>query len=113
MLNKDKQLIYDGIDFGLGKNDSCIPGSYITFRREYAWEVGKVTKVWTVMGGAELIGRVRWFGRWRKYSFFPAPLSVYEEVREIAFFCETATRLHKAAKKASIKKHDQLPCGQV
>jgi hypothetical protein len=28
--------------------------------------------------GYTLLGRVKWFGRWRKYSFFPMPETVYE-----------------------------------
>jgi len=100
-MKRDKQIIYDGIDFGLEKDDSCIPGSYIAFHREHAQEFGKVTKVWSVMNGAVILGRVRWFGRWRKYSYLPSPLTVYEEVclREIAYFCEIATKFHRALKK--------------
>jgi len=27
-----------------------------------------------------LLGRIRWFGRWRKYSFFPCDDTVFETV---------------------------------
>ncbi len=57
------------------------------------------TKVWAVMpkdSGYEL-GFVSWYGPWRKYCFSPMPHTVFEQVclREIAQFCETATRTHK------------------
>lgn len=26
----------------------------------------------------ECIGEIKWYGRWRKYSFFPEPNTVYE-----------------------------------
>lgn len=59
------------------------------------------TKVWSILnnyGDGEL-GTVQWFSRWRKYSFFPADNTVYEEVclREIADFCQRKTTEHKAA----------------
>lgn len=49
------------------------------------------------------IGSVQWYGRWRKYAFFPNFLTVFEEVclREIASFCEEATRAHKAQRRQS------------
>lgn len=64
------------------------------------------TKVWTVMsaidspkgdGGAEL-GEVRWWSHWRKYAFFPNPNTLFEQLclREIANFCETQTKQHRA-----------------
>jgi hypothetical protein len=101
----DRQLIYDSIDFCLNKDSSFIPGSYISFRREHAQELGKATKIWTVSEGVILdgpeLGQVRWFGRWRKYSFFSEAGKVFEEtcLREIAYFCETATRFHKVSLK--------------
>jgi hypothetical protein len=108
-----REIIYNGIEFGLDKGDSHIAGSFISFNRRYSLEVGKVTKVWLVLTCSPIteLGEVRWFGRWRKYGFFPAPDTVFEQdcLREIAFFCETATRFHKAGKKkaaaASISLH--------
>ena len=50
-------------------------------------------------GDAEL-GQVRWFGRWRRYAFFPAIGTIYEPtcLRDIADFCERQTLSHKAVK---------------
>ena len=41
----------------------------------------------------QLLGQVRWFPRWRKYSFFPRPDRVFESscLRDIADFCERET----------------------
>lgn len=38
----------------------------------------------------EVIGHIKWFGKFRSYSFFPLPDTVYEKVclRDIANFCE-------------------------
>ena len=57
------------------------------------------TKVWAVCskdGG--IIGRVSWYGPWRKYCFFPQPDTVYEQIclREIAQFCERETQKHRS-----------------
>lgn len=65
----------------------------------------KKTRVWLVMPktcdtGLIPIGAVAWYGPWRKYAFYPAPQTLFEQVclREIATFCEEATREHKAKK---------------
>lgn len=65
-------------------------------------DTGK-TLVWDVVAqrdGAKL-GEVKWFGRWRKYCFFPID-SIFEEVclREIAAFIEGETKRHRAKKRA-------------
>ena len=62
------------------------------------------TAVWLVLtkdsekedAGHEL-GQVRWFGRWRKYAFFPAMNTVYEQtcLRDLAAFCERETSAHR------------------
>jgi len=57
------------------------------------------TKTWTVFGrdGGGRIGQIAWLGKWRKYCFFPALDTVFEQVclREIADFCEHETRHHR------------------
>ena len=67
-------------------------------------ELGKSTSgktsafgVFTKDGGIEL-GWVKWFGRWRKYSFFPTSNTIFEEtcLRDIAEFIQEKTREHKA-----------------
>ena len=47
-----------------------------------------------------LLGDIRWFSRWRKYSFNPYNNTTYEEtcLREIAEFCERETKKYKGKK---------------
>ena len=56
------------------------------------------TKIWMVrnMEARLSLGKVRWFGRWRQYAFFPEPELVFEKtcLRTIADFCERNTRSH-------------------
>ncbi len=44
-----------------------------------------------------LLGYVKWFGRWRQYTFFPERETVFNPVcmREIADFCQYATERHR------------------
>ena len=46
------------------------------------------------------LGGIAWFGKWKKYAFFPNKGTVYDEtcLREIAEFCVSQTRLHKEKK---------------
>lgn len=71
-------------------------GTWIRFVAEGVTRTGK-TECWTVMS-RDGLGHVRWFGRWRKYAFFPAEGAVFEEVclREIANFCQARTKEHRA-----------------
>lgn len=72
-------------------------GTWISAIRQGASPSGK-TQVWRIeaMGGVTL-GLVRWFGPWRKYAFYPASGTVYEEVclRELAEFCAARTQNHR------------------
>lgn len=42
------------------------------------------------------LGAIKWFGRWRRYCFFPGSNTVFDTgcLEEIANFCDTKTRLH-------------------
>ena len=57
------------------------------------------TLTWNVVAkeGVATLGRVAWFGRWRRYCFFPSVETVFEQdcLRSIASFCEDQTRRHK------------------
>lgn len=57
------------------------------------------TWVWAIKAkeGGDLLGLVKWFGRWRKYCFYPQPDCIFEEdcLRDIAQFVSNATRLHR------------------
>ena len=61
------------------------------------------TRIWEVYnrydGGS--LGRIAWFGRWRKYGFYPWPETVFEEVcmRELSDFIVARTKEQRAARK--------------
>jgi hypothetical protein len=68
---------------------------WITIEHRGTSASGK-TDVWTVRPNEadEVIGVISWFGRWRRYAFFPANNTVFEQdcLRDIANFCEHATK---------------------
>lgn len=83
-------------------------GSYIIFRNMGPTPIGKTkwtkTNVYEVTDETNFpLGRISWFGRWRKYSFMPSASCVFEEtcMRDIAQFIEEETKAHKAKKKAA------------
>lgn len=60
------------------------------------------TRIWHIITRDEnqfILGEVKWFGRWRKYAFFPSEhiVGVFEEdcLRDIADFIEAQTKEHK------------------
>lgn len=57
------------------------------------------TKLWLVRNKYEgdLLGRIRWWPTWRKYTFAPEPGCVFEEVcmRELSQFLVNETHAHK------------------
>lgn len=65
------------------------------------------TDTWVVVAkdGDDRLGEVRWFGRWRQYSFFPTldGESVFERqcLRDIANFLERKTTDHRVNRGAS------------
>jgi hypothetical protein len=79
-----------------------IMAKYIKFKHVGYSKSGK-TKNWKVLTTDDsdfLLGIVGWFARWRKYSFYPTPHSVFEQtcLRDIATFCENETKKHKERK---------------
>jgi len=63
----------------------------------------------------EPLGMVQWFNRWRKYCFFPAPDTVFEQdcLRDIAHFIEQETQRqrHSAALRRSNGKEKATQAG--
>ena len=59
-------------------------------------EEGEKTNIWDVVTseGNKKLGIIKWFGRWRKYSFFPLSDTVYENncLKDIAEFIEEQMR---------------------
>jgi hypothetical protein len=65
----------------------------------------RITNIYEVLTEDNVkLGEIRWFGRWRCYSFFPFTDTLYEHtcLRDIADFCETVTKEHRAAKKKTL-----------
>jgi hypothetical protein len=51
---------------------------YLAFALDAQASAGRKTEVWRVRAtrdyrGHALLGTIRWFGRWRQYTFFPEP----------------------------------------
>jgi len=60
------------------------------------------TKTWNIWSNkGAFLGIIKWFGQWRKYAFFPAPETIFEEVclSEIADFCVEKTKEHRKRNK--------------
>jgi len=60
---------------------------------------GQKTSRWNIeskYGG--FLGEIKWFAKWRKYSFFPEPDCIFEEtcMRDLSQFIEDRTLEHKA-----------------
>jgi len=64
---------------------------YLQFQRINALGQGK-TLQWQVWGrnNDSLLGIIKWYGRWRQYTFFPHPMTVFnrECLRDIANFID-------------------------
>ena len=60
---------------------------------------GHRTNIWEVVtadlgtGSKHSLGEIRWFGRWRKYCFYPRTDTLFEQtcLRDIADFCGLVT----------------------
>ena len=71
-------------------------GTHITF--DNVPDTKTKTSIWNVNSKYDgFLGRIKWFSRWRKYSFFPETDCVFEEVcmREISEFIVERTKEHK------------------
>jgi hypothetical protein len=81
--------------------DSLTEGKYIDFRLHGLSATGK-TKTWVVQNreNGTVLGRINWFGRWRKYVFEPYADMLFEEtcMRDISqFIQQESTYVRKAA----------------
>lgn len=69
-------------------------GKYMFVRRWGVSPSGK-TKVWRVQSNrGDELGKVRWYGRWRCYAFFPEPGTVFNAscMMELTDFCDSETK---------------------
>jgi hypothetical protein len=91
------------VDFGKTE------GKYIDFRLHALSPSGK-TSTWVVQNreNQTVLGRISYFGRWRKYVFEPYAEMVFEEtcLRDIAMFCQQQSTLQRkqAAQKRKAAK---------
>jgi len=73
--------------------------SYIEIVRQGSSST-RVTDIFAVRarGTAATLGEIRWHWSWRKYCFFPKPNTLFDHgcLRDIANFCESETRKHRA-----------------
>lgn len=63
---------------------------YIVIEETNRSKSGK-TGIYTVYSRDNVLGVVRWFGRWRQYAFFPKSDTLYSRgcLRDIADFVES------------------------
>lgn len=82
---------------------------WITF--QLAEKQNPKTKVYWVITKEQpcsTLGQIKWFGRWRKYSFFPQPETVFEQdcLNDIISFMEDLER-SRVLEKDREKANDQ------
>jgi hypothetical protein len=79
-------------------------GKWVSFKLEEPRRRELKTDVWHVWNLSESahLGTVKWYGPWRKYAFFPAAETLYEQdcLRDIAAFVESETLQHRKGKRA-------------
>lgn len=64
------------------------------------------TSVWAVLSTVnvgDVVGRIAWYGAWRKYAFYPEPNTVFEPtcLRDITTFIEERMAERKAERQAA------------
>lgn len=69
---------------------------WITFKETH--DTGK-TKVWDIhaLQNDELLGSVRWFGRWRQYCFYPSRATIWNAdcLNDVTAFIKYQMELRK------------------
>ena len=82
-----------------------IPGKWVEFVE--AGHTGKtvICNVVAKEGGA-VLGQIKWFGRWRRYAFFPHSDTIYEVtcLTDIAAFLNALMAVRKAARQATAEE---------
>lgn len=68
----------------------------LTFTEIGTSESGK-TKIWEIVGNNFALGRVAWYGQWRKYVFFPGAGIIFDAgcLDEVGAFLVKQTSLHR------------------
>ncbi|MHA1285815.1 MAG: hypothetical protein ACTSPB_00300 [Candidatus Thorarchaeota archaeon] len=73
---------------------------YLRFWKEGLSDSGKTEIWWVLDRGDECLGKVRWFGRWRQYTFFPEMNTLYNNqcLSEVSEFLVNLNREHREKK---------------
>lgn len=63
--------------------------------KEHELSLSGKTKIWIVIGNDIELGRIRFFGRWRKYCFYPNVNTLFDNLclTEISEFCKKETNI--------------------
>lgn len=103
-----RPMRYDGDMPLMPANATFTHGTYIIFLNCGVIPGGKTNRyeVWSKGGEEELgdkLGEIRWFGRWRKYSWYPNADTIYEEVcmQEITDFLKQVNKEHREKRRAA------------
>lgn len=64
---------------------------YLRFYLRHQLKKTNVYTVYSRNGAADVLGIVRWFGKWRQYAFYPEPGTIYNSdcLAEINDFVKT------------------------
>lgn len=63
--------------------------------KENGTSISGKTNIWIVIGNDIELGRIGFFGRWRKYCFYPSVNTLFDHLCliEIADFCKKETNI--------------------
>lgn len=83
-------------------------GKYIRFKVIKKNEKTKVYGIFSLTD--DLIGTIKWYGRWRQYSFFPDKDTVWNEgcIKDLQNFIRQITIEHKEANARILKEFKKL-----
>lgn len=89
-------------------SDIHLEGKHIRF---VLYDSRPKTFIWRVVAkdGDVSLGLIKWFGRWRRYCFFPDSDTVFEEqcMRDIIHFMEDRTESHIQKRKELKNGHSK------
>jgi hypothetical protein len=84
-----------------------VDSKYLIFKLVVSGEdnAHRKTNIYVVLAknGGDLLGKIRWFGNWHQYSFFPETDTVWSKgcLEDVNLFLDGANKEHKAMKKSS------------
>lgn len=72
---------------------------FLRFERDLPAERGKKTQVWEVISARHgyRLGEIRWYGRWRQYTFRPEPETIWNSgcLKQLQSFVSTLNVQHR------------------